>query len=380
MAPRFNLFVALMAIFSVGLIAGCSADSKSDMQSLDTINLLVGTYKPEGSDGVYRLAINTQTGEFGEPTKIIASVDPSFMAKSAKGIVYVGERVEQQGMLSSYVKKKDGSVALLATSPTLGASPCYVAFNADQSFIATANYSGSNTSIFAVDESGQQSDTPIIVEHEGRGVTARQEAPHPHWVKWSPNQPNWLYVVDLGIDEIKRYTFDEQSRKVTEVVTAHTAKPGAGPRQMVFHPNGVHVYVLNELDNTLFVGKLQKDGSIESQQLISTLPESFTEHSQASHIVLTSDAKTLYTSNRGHNSIARFSVAKDGNVKLEDLTSTQGNWPRFFTVLEEHGLFVVANRITHDLFSYKIANDGSLTPTGFSATVNAASFVEPIDF
>src|SRR5258707_15153108 len=87
--------------------------------------------------------------------------------------------------------------------------------------------------------------------------------------------------------------------------------PGAGPRHLAFPPTLPLVFVANELDST--VATLRFDatrGALSPQATVSTLPPGWTGTNYPADIHIAANGRTLYVSNRGHNSIAVFSVAE----------------------------------------------------------------------
>ncbi len=59
-------------------------------------------------------------------------------------------------------------------------------------------------------------------------------------------------AADLGIDKILVYRIDPETSKLSPADTPFATSPaGAGPRHLVFHPNGKAVYVINELSNSV---------------------------------------------------------------------------------------------------------------------------------
>ncbi len=70
-------------------------------------------------------------------------------------------------------------------------------------------------------------------------------------------------------------------------------------------------------------------------------------------------------SNRGHNSIAVFSVAEStGALAPLQVVSTEGNWPRNFTLdLTERWLLVANQRSDSVVVFARDPDTGSLTPT-----------------
>ena len=86
-----------------------------------------------------------------------------------------------------------------------------------------------------------------------------------------------------------------------------------------------------------------EDGSFTELQYISTIPADFTENNQGSAIHLSADGRFVYAANRGHNSIAIFSVNQDsGELAFVERTHTEGNWPRDFRI-DPTGAFLVAS-------------------------------------
>ena len=76
------------------------------------------------------------------------------------------------------------------------------------------------------------------------------------------------------------------------------------------------------------------EGSFTELQYISTVPEEFDENNQGSAIHISSDGRFVYAGNRGHNSIAVFSVDENsGKLTFVAHTSTEGNWPRDFVLI-----------------------------------------------
>jgi 6-phosphogluconolactonase len=82
----------------------------------------------------------------------------------------------------------------------------------------------------------------------------------------------------------------------------------------------------------------------EVKQTISTLPEGFTEKSFCADLHLSASGKSLYGSNRGHNSIVTFKVEADGRLSLPQHQSCGGNWPRNFAVSPSGEYFIVTNQ------------------------------------
>jgi 6-phosphogluconolactonase len=73
----------------------------------------------------------------------------------------------------------------------------------------------------------------------------------------------------------------------------------------------------------------------------------------------------LYVSNRGHNSIAVFSVAEStGALALDQVISTDGDWPRNFSLDPTGRWLLVANQRSDSIVVFRRdQKSGRLTPT-----------------
>jgi 6-phosphogluconolactonase len=142
-------------------------------------------------------------------------------------------------------------------------------------------------------------------------------------------------------------------------------EPGDGPRHFVFHPTKDVVFLMNELSNTVISAKVNLEtGFLEKIDRKSTLPEGFTESSAGADIHISADGKFLYTTNRGHNSIAVFSIDENNKLNLLETTSVQGDWPRNFTFSPNEDFILVANQKSNNITVFKRDSvSGLLTST-----------------
>jgi len=149
-----------------------------------------------------------------------------------------------------------------------------------------------------------------------------------------------IYLTDLGLDRVAIFDLDRANGKLKNTGYARLAK-GAGPRHFAFGRDGSKMYVINELNSTLTVFNVEKDGNLKEIQTLSTLPEGFSGKSFCADIHLSKNGKFIYGSNRGHNSIVTFRIGSDGKVTVAGHTSCGGEWPRNF-VLDPTGKYLIA--------------------------------------
>jgi 6-phosphogluconolactonase len=142
---------------------------------------------------------------------------------------------------------------------------------------------------------------------------------------------------------------------------------------MAIHPNGRFAYVTNEMGGTVTAFALDPhSGALTELQTISTLPADWHGASWTAEIVVSPDGRFVYDSNRGHNSIAIFSVdASSGKLSSVGFEPTQGKTPRGFTIDPTGNFLLAANQDSDNIVVFRIDHSsGKLTPTGHSINVS----------
>lgn len=312
----------------------------------------VGTYTKAESKGVYTFSLDTNKEEITD-VRVAAELDnPTYVTVSDdnKYLYAVAKEEDNGGVTAFTIDAQTGELKPLNSEVSAGAPPCHVSVNRDNSSVVTANYHTTKVEAFRTNDDGSVQ-APIFVEHQGSGPHERQEKPHLHYAGFSPDE-KYVIAIDLGSDKVITYSLEDSA--FNEVNTLST-KPGSGPRHITFHPNGKFAYVMTELSSEVIALSFDAEkGSFKELQYISTIPEDFTENNQGSAIHLSSDGKFVYAGNRGHNSIAIYSVNQNsGELTFVDWSITEGEWPRDF-VLDPSEKFVVAsNQNSNTLVLFK---------------------------
>lgn len=342
-------------------------------QSQQKLTLFTGGYTDQGGEGIYCLDYCPHTLQFGEPRLAARTHHPSFGLQLGKLWYWVDEA--PQGQVLIYQTDSPTELTAIQQLSAAGASPCHLAARPDSLYLACSNYMSGNIVIWRLDETGLPQGEPQQLQHQGRGPSSRQAGPHAHWAGWVIEATGGfaLYAVDLGTDAIYYYKQDTNGDFAPAQV-AWAAAPGDGPRHIV-HPHKPWVYVINELSNSLVFTQRHADGHLEEQQRLSTLPADFSGESIAAHIAISRDGQYLYTSNRGHHSLAVFKIHSNGTLELLQIIDSQGAWPRFFVVLDDAQQIVVAHQDSNNLVVLAIETDGTLRHTGVSHTVPRPTFI-----
>jgi 6-phosphogluconolactonase len=206
-----------------------------------------------------------------------------------------------------------------------------------------------------------------VVQHSGSGPNAeRQEAPHAHCIVPDPSN-RFALAADLGADRVFVYRLDFEGKALRRVEGGDAVmRSGAGPRHLAFHPTLPLVFVANELDSTVATLRFDAErGALSPLRIHSTVPAGWSGTNQPADIHIASSGRALYVSNRGHNSLAVFSVAEStGALALVQVISTEGDWPRNFSLDPTGKWLLVANQRSNSVVVFsRDQKNGRLTLT-----------------
>lgn len=308
-------------------------------------SIILGTYTRKKSEGIYMIQLDTEKHQLDHLTHIVNEGNPTYLDITDNGTIYSVCKDGNLGGISAYEKHADGTYSLLNKSTQEGAPPCYVAIDAERHLVFGANYhEGIVTSyIIQPDGSVQLADS---VQHTGNGPHDNQNGPHAHFADLTPDKR--LVVCDLGNDTV--VTYDVADNGILSAVATFDAKPGTGPRHLVFHPQLPIAYLFGELSSEVIVLLYDEtSGTFTTKETKSTLPDNYNGFNGGAAIRLSRDGKFLYVSNRGHNSIATFSVSDDGTIELLQFISVEGDFPRDFDLSPDNQFIVVANQNSDNL-------------------------------
>ena len=374
-------FLAASAIGLIGLSRGAKSPTLRDAAQANGDLLYVGTYTAgTRSEGIYLIRMDRRSGKLQRVGSVDAGPNPSFLAIHGNGrVLYAVNELEQYngrrtGAVSAFAIAQDtGALTRLNEQPSGGGAPCFVSVDRSGRVVLVANYVGGNVAVLALRANGALDPAAHVVQHTGTGPNAeRQEAPHAHCILPDPAN-RFALAADLGADRVFVYRLDLGGKSLPHVEGGDAVmRPGAGPRHIAFHPTLPLVFVANELDST--VATLRFDsarGTLSPQSALSTVPAGWTGTNYPADIHVAASGRgpagsvTLYVSNRGHNSIAVFSVAETtGALALDQVVSTDGDWPRNFSLDPSGRWLLVANQRSDSVVVFGCdPENGRLTPT-----------------
>ncbi len=336
----------------------------------------VGTYtKPGGSEGIYHYTLNTSNGAVSGGELAAKVGNPSFVAIRPDGKFLYAVNETDKGSVTAFSIEADSKLKELNHQTAGGSGPAHVSVDQSGKNVLVANYGGGSIEVVPIKADGSLSEPSAFIQHTGSSVDPnRQKEPHAHSI-YTDATNKFVYVCDLGLDKVLVYKFDAAKGTLAPNDPAFgTVPPGSGPRHLAFHPKGF-AYVINEMAST--VTSFTHDaahGTMNAIESISTLPPGIDgKGNSTAEIFIHPNGKFLYGSNRGHNSIAVFSIdTTSGKLTPIDDTSVEGKVPRSFAIDPSGNYLLAANQDSNNITVFHIDTaTGKLTPTGQSLNCGA---------
>jgi len=359
---RRNYFICL-ALVLVAL--GCT-----QTDPMEPISLYVGTYTDSDSKGIYRYAFDPNTGALTNKAVVATLPNPSYLKISNdNAYLYAVQEIDDYdslgGAVSSFKIEKD-SLRLLNSKGTGGAHPCHVSISQNGAQLAVSNYSGGNLAVFPINSDGSLSEKRQLIH----SLLDSTKTSHVHFAEFTPDG---LFVADLGLDAVKRYTPTDAGFAPAPQSSLDFPK-GAGPRHFTFGQKSKFLYVINEMSSSITVFKRNADGAYAAVITHSTVAADYKGESFCADIHLSADGRFLYGSNRGENTIVVFTVNQEtGDLALLERSAVKGDWPRNFTLDPTGKFLLVANQKSNNITVFS-----RNTEKGILTFLNETALASPV--
>ena len=232
----------------------------------------------------------------------------------------------------------EGSSLSMVDEVPLPGGPCHISAMPDGRRLAWAEYMGGTCG--SVEVADGRFAKVVVHRHSGSGPNLpRQAGPHCHQAVLTPDGKGYC-VVDLGLDQIVEYPSGR---------TFHTSPAGAGPRHLLFHPNGRLAFLVYEMGNLVSSLSWSPEAGFT---LMDTQPTLFgdsvsfeSKNNLAAAIRFTPDGKCIVVSNRGENSLVVFDFDEaTGKLTFKARTLLSGDWPRDFAFAGDDIVLVAFER------------------------------------
>ncbi len=398
-----NTFVTItLLLSSSGILAAAENGGSQTSDSLpkNATLVYVGTYtgEPTKSKGIYLFWLRTGGNEVSQNTTLVPlgvaaeTESPSFLTLDLKRrLLFCANETDSfngkpgGGVSAFSIDPTTGKLKLINQQSSMGNGPCHVVLDKAGKNLFVANYDSGSVAVLPVSTDGHLGEASCVIQDTGNGPNhARQKGPHAHCVTLSPDN-RFAFVCDLGTDKVMIFKFDAEHGQLTPNDPPFVqVKPGAGPRHLVFHPNGKFAYLINEIGSTISAFAYDdKTGALKELQTVSSLPGDYHGPNKAAEIGIAPSGKFLFASNRGHETIVLFAIDSDkGTLNWVEEQNTGGKTPRHFGIQPSGEHLAICNQDSNTVLVCGIdPGDGHLKPSGVFADVPSpacAVFLPPI--
>lgn len=338
-------------LFQPLLLIGCIMTPATQQLSAADPLVFISAFTSGEAGAIHAYRLKSDTGQLQLLHKTTEVENPFFLALAPNQKFLYSIHAEAFGgkddeMVVAYaIEDRSGKLKMLNKQSAEGTASCYLDVDSSNRAVVVANYSSGDVAALPIQKDGSLGKATSYIKHTGTSVNQqRQQEPHAHCFVISPDG-RFAFAADLGIDKIMCYQLDAKSAKLTANKQPYVrTPPGAGPRHLTFHPNGKHLYVINELLNSVTHYNYEpSSGYLLEQQTISTLPTGFDGTSYCADLKITPNGKYLYGTNRGHDSIACYKIGDNGELTLLSIEPSLGKGPQNLLITPDGKHLLCAN-------------------------------------
>ena len=318
--------------------------------------------------------IEPQTGKLTPQAEVSIPGGPFTMAISPdRKFLYAGCRDTPQ-IASFQINQVSGELTQNGTIPVEG-WPVYIATDRKGKFVLSAYYQGAHVGVHPIGADGSVGDPPIEWLATATGAHAMQTD--------STNSFAFVpHIAGNGPNAIFQFKFDENTGHLTPNSPAKVEpEEFLGPRHFCFHPSLDILYFSNEQDCSVTGYRLDTgNGTLSAFQTITTLPEGYTERNTCSQIQVSASGRFLYAPNRGHDSIACFSIdTATGQLTGNGIVGSEAR-PNALCLGPQDRFLYSAGQESGRMASFSVNSDsGKLTPLETYPLGNAPVWVSIIE-
>lgn len=281
------------------------------------------------------LALLDRSALPGEPAALTTTPDKSKLLAS----------IRSTGKLASFRRDRSTGKLQLVNVVEAGADPAHITTDSSGRFLLTAYYVAAKVSVHGIGADGALTERPL------------QELPtadKAHAIQLDASD-RFAFVPHTGSNTIFQFRWDRESGRLTPNQRPRMdTGPNTGPRHLAWHPRLPIAYIDNEQANSVSVYQVDSEGRLTAGQTVSTLPADYKLGGATSEIKTHPTGRFIYVANRGHNSLAWFTIDETGlKLTVKGQIATEDN-PRSFDITADGQWLIAAGENSNHLATYRI--------------------------
>ena len=261
--------------------------------------------------------------------------------------------LRSSGQIASFrVDGNTGHLTLLSVAEG-GADPAYLLADGHGRFLLSVYYEANQVCVHTIDPSGELSQQPL------QTIPTAEKA---HGL--ALDSANRIVLVPhTGSNRIYQFFFDSQSGRLTAAEPPYTATATEDhPRHITVHPTDRWAYANNEAGDSLGVYTVDlSTARLQRIQTVKTIPDTFDgQRNSTARCEMTRDGRFVYVANRGHDSVAAFSIdQKTGQIASLGQFPTEKT-PRSLTIEPTTRFLYAAGQDSGKIAAYRVQSTGKL--------------------
>ncbi|HWH82483.1 MAG TPA: lactonase family protein [Burkholderiaceae bacterium] len=287
-----------------------------------------------------------------------------------KRVLYAALRSQPYRVVSFAIDAASGRLRKLGEA-ALADSMANIDVDRSGRWLFAASYGGHKITVNAIDDKGVVGAVQQLIP----------TAPNAHAIH-ADAANRFVFATSLGGDQLAAWRFDVATGRLTANEPAVTATaPKSGPRHFVWDAAQRHLYLLCELDASLYVYDVDAArGALREVQRTSALPPGFAGKPWAADLHLAPNGRHLYASERSSSTLTVFEVdAVSGQLKTIGQTPTEKT-PRGFAIDPSGRWLIAAGQDANALGVHAIdPASGGLGPAQHFSVGRNPNWVEIVD-
>lgn len=320
---------------------------------MDRYVAYISSYTHGKSKGITICDVDVKKGRLSKRSEVEIN-NPSYMVKANSGKYLYS--ICDEG-LTAYQIMENGNLCFINTERTKGMRSSYLTIDREDKFLFCAGYHDGKATIMKIREDGGIGEIADEIYHKGLGsVAERNFRPHVSCVVLTPDE-KFVVACDLGIDQVKLYSFDKETGKMG-LADVLRCEIESAPRTMIFSPDGKFAYLVCELKNYIGVYEYKDKGKIPEFNLIeriSTIGNKISKTNAAAAMKMTQDGKYLFCSNAGDNSVVMYKRDEEtGRLTTLSILPISGEYPKDILIFPDGNHLVSMNHESNEMTFFTI--------------------------